>query len=155
MIKSRRIRWAWRVPRMRSKGNAHRFLMGEPEGKRPQGRPTHRSENNIKMDLGEIVWGSMDWIYLAQCRDQRMTLVNTIMNHRVLHYLSDWWPVKKDSAPWSWLVSYVGLVSYWYAGLLTDESQAAYLWHLVTEVMNFIFNCCWCLCCDFLECVVM
>jgi hypothetical protein len=67
-----------------AKGNAHRFLMGEPEGKKRQGRPRHRWESNIKMDLGEIVWGSRDRIYLAQCKDQRITLVNTVMNYRVL-----------------------------------------------------------------------
>jgi hypothetical protein len=84
MIKSKMIRWAWRVCKTHEvEVNAYRFLMGEPEGKRPQGRPRHRWENNIKMDLGEIVWGSMDRIYLAQCKDQRMTPVNTIMNHHV------------------------------------------------------------------------
>jgi hypothetical protein len=44
--------------------------VGKPDGKRPQGRPIHRREDNIKMELREIGWGSMDWIYLAQDRDQ-------------------------------------------------------------------------------------
>jgi hypothetical protein len=39
--------------------------------------------DNIKIDLGEIGWGGMDWIYLAQDRDQWRTLVNTVMNLRV------------------------------------------------------------------------
>jgi hypothetical protein len=39
--------------------------------------------NDIKMDLGEIGWDSMDWIDLAQDRDQWRALVNTVMNLRV------------------------------------------------------------------------
>jgi hypothetical protein len=45
-------------------------LVGKPEGKRPLGTPTRRRVNNIKMDLWEIGWGGMDWIELAQDRDQ-------------------------------------------------------------------------------------
>jgi hypothetical protein len=52
------------------KRNAYTILMGKPEGKRPQGRPRHRWEDNIKMDFREIGWGSMDWIDLAQDRGQ-------------------------------------------------------------------------------------
>jgi hypothetical protein len=37
------------------------ILMGKPERKRPLGRPRLRWVGNIKMDLGEIEWGSMDW----------------------------------------------------------------------------------------------
>jgi hypothetical protein len=44
--------------------------VGKSEGKRPLGRPTYRREDNIKMDLREIGWGGMDWINLAQERDQ-------------------------------------------------------------------------------------
>jgi hypothetical protein len=50
--------------------NVYRILMGKPEGKRPLGRQRHRWVDNIKMDLREIGWGSMDWIDLAQDRDQ-------------------------------------------------------------------------------------
>jgi hypothetical protein len=46
-----------------------RILMGKPEGKRPLGRPRHRWVDNIKMDLGEIGWGRMNWIDLTQVRD--------------------------------------------------------------------------------------
>jgi hypothetical protein len=48
--------------------------MGNPEGKRPLGRPRRRWVNNIKMDLREIGWGGMDWIYLAQDRDWSLGL---------------------------------------------------------------------------------
>jgi hypothetical protein len=39
-------------------------------------------KDNIKMDLREIGRGGMDWIYLAQDRDQWRALVNTVMNHQ-------------------------------------------------------------------------
>jgi hypothetical protein len=62
------------------KRNAYRILVGKPERKRPLGRPRRRWEDNIRMDLGEIGWGGMDWICLAQDRDQCRALVNTVMN---------------------------------------------------------------------------
>jgi hypothetical protein len=37
----------------------------------------------IKMDFKEIGWGDMNWIHLAQSRDQWRALVNTVMNLRV------------------------------------------------------------------------
>jgi hypothetical protein len=60
--------------------NAYRILEGKPEGKRPLGRPSRRWEDNIRMNLREIGWGGMDWIDLAQDRDQWRALVNTVMN---------------------------------------------------------------------------
>jgi hypothetical protein len=54
--------------------------VGKPEGKRSLGRPTPKWEDNVKMNLREIVWGGMDWIDLAQDRDQWRALVNTVMN---------------------------------------------------------------------------
>jgi hypothetical protein len=58
-------------------------LVGNPEGKRPLGRPKCRWVNNIKMDLRYIGWDSMDWIDLVQDKDQCRALVNTVMNLRV------------------------------------------------------------------------
>jgi hypothetical protein len=58
-------------------------LVGKPEEKRPLGRPRRRWENKIKMDLREIGWGGMDWIDLAEDRDQWRALVNTGMNLQV------------------------------------------------------------------------
>jgi hypothetical protein len=52
--------------------------VGKPEGKRPLGRPRHRWEDNL--DLRETGWGGMDWIVLAQDRDQWRVLVNMVMN---------------------------------------------------------------------------
>jgi hypothetical protein len=65
------------------KRNAYRILVGNPEGKRPLGRRRRRWEVNIKMYLREIGWGGMDWIDLAQDRDQWGALVNTVINLRV------------------------------------------------------------------------
>jgi hypothetical protein len=76
MIKSRRMRWAGHVAQMGEK----RTLVGNPEGRRPLGRPRHRWVDNIKIDLREIGWEDMDWIDLAQDRDQWRVLVNTVMN---------------------------------------------------------------------------
>jgi hypothetical protein len=59
------------------------ILVGKPEGKRPLGRLRRRWVDNIKMDLREIGWYGMDWIDLAQNRDQRRALVNTVLNLRV------------------------------------------------------------------------
>jgi hypothetical protein len=57
--------------------------VGKPEGKRPLGRPRLGWEDNIKIDLREIGWADMDWIDLAQDRDQWRALVNTVVNLRV------------------------------------------------------------------------
>jgi hypothetical protein len=81
ITKSRRISWARSM--QWEERNAYRILVGKPEGKRPLGRPRLRWEDNIRMDLREIGWGGMDWIDLAQDRDQWRALVNTVMNLRV------------------------------------------------------------------------
>ena len=57
--------------------------MGKPETKRPLGRPRHRWEDNIKMDLQEVGGGCGDWMELAQDRDRWRALVSAVMNHRV------------------------------------------------------------------------
>jgi hypothetical protein len=68
-VKSRRIGWAGHEARMGQKRTAYRILVGKPERKRPLGRPRHRWEDNIRMDLREIGWGGLDWFDLAQDRD--------------------------------------------------------------------------------------
>jgi hypothetical protein len=57
-------------------------LVGNPKGKRPLGRPRRRWVDDIKMDL-KTEWDGMDWIDLAQDREQWRALVNTVMNLRV------------------------------------------------------------------------
>jgi hypothetical protein len=44
--------------------------VGKPEGKRPLGRPRRMWVYNIKMEVREIGWSGMDWIDLAQDKDQ-------------------------------------------------------------------------------------
>jgi hypothetical protein len=56
------------------------FWLGGLKG----GRPRHRWEDNIKMDLREIGFEGMDWAHLAQDRDRWRALVNRVMNLRVL-----------------------------------------------------------------------
>jgi hypothetical protein len=65
---------------MGERRNANRTLVGMPEGKRPLGRPRRRWIDNIKMDLRDIGWDSMEWIDLAENRDQWRALVNMVMN---------------------------------------------------------------------------
>jgi hypothetical protein len=62
---------------------AYRILVGKPEGKRPLRSCTSRWAYNIKMDLRETRWSGMNWINLAEDRDQWRALVNIIMNLRV------------------------------------------------------------------------
>jgi hypothetical protein len=45
--------------------NAYKILVGEPESKRPLGRPSRRWEDNVKLDIKEIVCESVDWIHVA------------------------------------------------------------------------------------------
>jgi hypothetical protein len=63
--------------------SAYRILVGNPEAKRPLGKPRRRWVDNIKMDLREIGWGGMDCICLAQDKNQWRALVNMVMNLRV------------------------------------------------------------------------
>jgi hypothetical protein len=63
--------------------NADRILVREPEGKRSLGRLRHRWEGNIRMDVRERRWEAMDWIHLAQDRDQLPAVLNTVMNIRL------------------------------------------------------------------------
>jgi hypothetical protein len=83
VIKSRKMRWVVHVAQTREMRNAYNILVWKPEGKRPLGRPTHKWEDNIRMDLMEIVWEGVDWMCLAQVRDQWQALVNMVMNLRV------------------------------------------------------------------------
>jgi hypothetical protein len=82
VTKSRRMRWAGHVTRMRVGRGVYRVLVGRPEGKRPLGRPRHTWEDNIKMDLREIGIDGANWIRLVQDRVQWRAFVNTVMNLR-------------------------------------------------------------------------
>jgi hypothetical protein len=65
VVKTRRMRWARHVARMRESRVVHGVLVGRPEGKRPFGRPRSRWEDNIKMDLQEGGGGCGEWMELA------------------------------------------------------------------------------------------
>jgi hypothetical protein len=82
VIKSRRMRWAGHVARLR-KMRMYRILVGKSEGKRALGRHRRRWEDNIKMDLWEIVFRGVGWIHLAQDRDRWRAIVNTVMILRI------------------------------------------------------------------------
>jgi hypothetical protein len=75
----------------------YRILVRKPEGKTPLGKPRHRWEDNIRMDLQEVGCGGMDWIGLAQNRDRWRALVNAVMNLRVQYnarnFLTSYKPV--------------------------------------------------------------
>jgi hypothetical protein len=83
MIKSRRLRWAGHVAHMGEGRGVYRVLGGRPEGKRPLGRPRHRWEDNIKLDLRKIGINGGNWIQLAQERVQWQAFENTVMNPQV------------------------------------------------------------------------
>jgi hypothetical protein len=77
------IKWAGHVARMGETRNAYKIFLGKPEGKRPLGRPRRRWMDNIKMDLREIGWDGVDWMDMAQDRNQWRALVNMVLNLRV------------------------------------------------------------------------
>jgi hypothetical protein len=82
-IKSRKLRWAEHVTRMGEMRNAYSILVGKLVLKRPLRRPRQRWTNNIRVDLREIGWEGVEWMNLAQDRDQWLALVNMVMNHRI------------------------------------------------------------------------
>jgi hypothetical protein len=82
VIKARRMRWAGHVAHMGEVRGAYNILVGKPEGRRPMGRSRRSWEDNINI-LGEIGFGDVDWIHLAQDRDKWRALVNTVMSLRV------------------------------------------------------------------------
>jgi hypothetical protein len=102
IIKSRRMRWTGHVAQLGEnrnaysilvgkpegaqlgeKRNAYSLLVGKPEGKRPLLRPRHRWVENIRMDLGIVGWGDVDWICLALDKNRWRALVNSVLNLRV------------------------------------------------------------------------
>jgi hypothetical protein len=60
----------------------HRVLVRKHEGKRPLGRPRHRWEDNMKMDVQEVGGVCGDWMELAQDRERWRALVSTVMNKK-------------------------------------------------------------------------
>jgi hypothetical protein len=73
------VRFAGHVARSGVRTRACRVLVGKPEGRRPR----RRWEDNIRMDLQEVGCGCVDWMELAQNRDNWCALVSAVMNHWV------------------------------------------------------------------------
>jgi hypothetical protein len=61
----------------------YRVLVGKPEGRRPLGRPRHRWEDNIKMDIRDMGCGCVNWMEPVQDRDRWLALVSAVMNLQV------------------------------------------------------------------------
>ena len=74
------MRWAGHVARMGERRGVYRVLLGKPEGKRPMGRPRHRWEDTIKMDLQEVGGGCGNWRELAHDMERWRALVSTVTN---------------------------------------------------------------------------
>jgi hypothetical protein len=70
--------WTWTTNG--EKRNVHKILVGKLEEKRPLGRPRHRWDDKVRMDLRETGWGGMDWIDLAQDSNKWKARVITEMN---------------------------------------------------------------------------
>jgi hypothetical protein len=76
------MRWAGLVACIMERRGAYSVLVRKPEGTRPLGRPRRTWEDSIKTDVQEVGW-DVEWIDLAQNRDEWQHLVNTVMNIRV------------------------------------------------------------------------
>jgi len=74
------IRLVWHAAQVGQKKNTYSILIKKPEEKKSVGRPRHIWKDNIKVDLKGISWDSVDWIHLAQDRDQWQAVMNTVMN---------------------------------------------------------------------------
>ena len=83
VIKSRRLRWADHVARMKVGRVAFKILTGTPAGKRPLGRPRRRWVDNIRTDLKEIGIKMRNLVDSTQDRDYWRALVNMALNLRV------------------------------------------------------------------------
>jgi hypothetical protein len=80
VIKSRRMEWAENVASMGKMISTYKILVGKHERKRPLEKPRSRCEENIRMDLTAMWCKGVDWMHVAQVRDQWRALVDTIMN---------------------------------------------------------------------------
>jgi hypothetical protein len=68
---------------MGDRGGVYRALVGRPDEQKPLGRPRHRWEDNIKMELKEVGCGVTGWIEVGQDRYSRLNLVDAVMDLRV------------------------------------------------------------------------
>jgi hypothetical protein len=78
-----RMRLEGNVARTGEMRSAYAILVPKHEGKMLLGRSRNRWEGKIRMDLREIGWEGVDWLHVAQNRDQWRAVVNTVMNFRI------------------------------------------------------------------------
>jgi hypothetical protein len=101
VIKLWRIRWAGHVAHMGEMKNTYKILVRKPEGKTSQGRPRHRWEDNIRLNLWEIMWEDVNWMHLAEDMGQWQALVNMVMYLQVPHktgsFLTSWVTISVSS----------------------------------------------------------
>jgi hypothetical protein len=71
------VRWEGHAAFMREMSNVYKILVWKYRQKRPLGRPRREWENNITIDMREIGWEGVDWMQLAQDREQWWVVVNT------------------------------------------------------------------------------
>jgi hypothetical protein len=83
VTKSTRLRRAGGVLQVGGIRNVFKISVGKPEGKRPLGRNRYRWKDNIKIDLMDIGWEDVDWIYVAHNNNWWFALVNRGINIRV------------------------------------------------------------------------
>jgi hypothetical protein len=74
------VRWVGYLVHVEEILNAYRISVGKPEGKRPLGRPRHRWDRNIKVDLREIGFEDVFWIHQAWDSDRWWALVDMVVN---------------------------------------------------------------------------
>ena len=94
--KSRRMRGAWHVARMGRRRGVYRVLVGKPEGKRPFGKPRHRWEYNIKMNLqgmGNGVRTGSSWLKIGQVASTCESVMNIQVPQNAGNFLTSWKPV--------------------------------------------------------------
>jgi hypothetical protein len=70
------------VARIGEMRNTYKILVGKPEG-RYHSENWRRWEDDIRMDLWEVGWEGLEWMHLAEGKDQWRAVVNTVMNFRV------------------------------------------------------------------------
>jgi hypothetical protein len=83
VIKSRRKRWEKHVTSTTEMTNANKILVVKSDRKRTLERRRSRWEDNIRLDVREIGWKGVNWIYLVQERHRWRALLYTVMNLRV------------------------------------------------------------------------
>jgi hypothetical protein len=71
--------WAGYVARIGALRGEYRVLVGRHDERIPLGRPRSRWKDNVKIDIEEVGWGSMNWIGLAQDRDSWRAIVNVVI----------------------------------------------------------------------------